>query len=89
MQKCRDNVKMTKMHRPGIEPGASRIGTRPLSGVKERSHMATANFTTKPPMLGACDLTRGRTWNLLIAERVVVKRLAIGPLGQRISGVAG
>jgi hypothetical protein len=29
-----------------------------------------------------CDLTRGRTWNLLI-ERIVVKRLAIGPLGRR------
>jgi hypothetical protein len=28
------------------------------------------------------DLTRGRTWNLLIADWIVVKRLAIGPLGQ-------
>jgi hypothetical protein len=28
------------------------------------------------------DLTRGRTWNLLISNWVVVKRLAIGPLGQ-------
>jgi hypothetical protein len=31
------------MHRPGIEPGASRIDLK---------QMATANFTTKPPMLG-------------------------------------
>jgi hypothetical protein len=31
------------------------------------------------------DLTRGRTWNLLIAERIVVKRLAIGPLGQLLT----
>jgi hypothetical protein len=30
------------MHRPGIEPGASRIDLK---------QMATANFTTKPPML--------------------------------------
>jgi hypothetical protein len=29
------------MHRPGIEPGASRIYLK---------QMATANFTTKPPM---------------------------------------
>jgi hypothetical protein len=30
-----------------------------------------------------CDLTRGRTWNLLMSiHRIVVKRLAIGPLGQ-------
>jgi hypothetical protein len=33
-------------------------------------------------MMIVFDLTRGRTWNLLIAERIVVKRLAIGPLGQ-------
>jgi hypothetical protein len=30
------------LHRPGIEPGASRIDLK---------QMATANFTTKPPML--------------------------------------
>jgi hypothetical protein len=34
-----------KMHRPGIEPGAGRhLGSEDL-------WMATANFTTKPPML--------------------------------------
>jgi hypothetical protein len=31
------------MHRPGIEPGAGRI-------IEMISRMATANFTTKPPM---------------------------------------
>jgi hypothetical protein len=33
--------KKNVMHRPGIEPGASRIYLK---------QMATANFTTKPPM---------------------------------------
>jgi hypothetical protein len=34
--------KRNVLHRPGIEPGASRINLK---------QMATANFTTKPPML--------------------------------------
>ena len=37
------------MHRPGIEPGASRIDLK---------QMATANFTTKPPMLVLFDERR-------------------------------
>jgi hypothetical protein len=44
------------------------------------------------PELAKIDLTRGRTWNLLIGMNqvrilvvIVVKRLAIGPLGQIFS----
>jgi hypothetical protein len=37
----------SKMHRPGIEPGAGRINRIRRS----LNRMATANFTTKPPML--------------------------------------
>lgn len=45
-----------KMHRPGIEPGASRrfrAMTNNTSGEVKSCHvlLATANFTTKPPML--------------------------------------
>jgi hypothetical protein len=36
------------MHRPGIEPGA---GRHLLRSGKDLIVMATANFTTKPPML--------------------------------------
>ena len=49
-QTCR---KKGKLHRPGIEPGAGRI-KRDLG----RARMATANFTTKPPML-LDDFPRG------------------------------
>jgi hypothetical protein len=66
------------------------IGRESNPGLAETERMnavATANFTTKPPMRKVIveeldDLTRGRTWNLLIADWIVVKRLAIGPLGQ-------
>ena len=44
------------MHRPGIEPGAGRNHLK-SSLVKEGLRVATANFTTKPPML--CMKRRG------------------------------
>ena len=40
-----EQQKQSKMHRPGIEPGAGRHIR------SDGPQMATANFTTKPPML--------------------------------------
>ena len=45
MQKDCQLLLELSMHRPGIEPGAGRHRR------SDRSWMATANFTTKPPML--------------------------------------
>jgi hypothetical protein len=42
-------IPCSTMHRPGIEPGAGRHFVDP-----KICEMATANFTTKPPMLICC-----------------------------------
>jgi hypothetical protein len=47
-----------------------------------RTQKNCAKFSTGAKKKFYCDLTRGRTWNLLITGWIVVKRLAIGPLGQ-------
>ena len=53
------------------------------NSTKKISTPRTALRQAKRKPFGAkIDLTRGRTWNLLIADWIVVKRLAIGPLGQ-------
>ena len=48
----------------------------PLIQCKER--------TTKKQKENAVDLCRARTCNLLISNRIVVRRLAIGPIGQLV-----
>jgi hypothetical protein len=53
------------MHRPGIEPGAGRHWNRKLD-----SQMATANFTTKPPMLRVVNTIIDRIHNVTIVTLI-------------------
>jgi hypothetical protein len=52
------------MHRPGIEPGASRIYLK---------QMATANFTTKPPMRTVTAVIRCCMRRLKIECNIIYK----------------